>query len=166
MFVMGTSDESESGATALDLVAATDGEVAAVRGGGAARDDATGTRGSAFTARAVAATSPPLALRDPESLGLAEPRVMDARVLVAADVDRSSDDVRTQPSRVTEAQPVGAGPDPTTTLVPASSEATLRADVPPRARTMAARLPTRGDAAPRCDDSLARSTNPSIDTFV
>jgi hypothetical protein len=121
----------------------------------------------AWGGRAEAATSPPLAFRA-APLDLAEavvrPPLFEER---AVSLDgRSSDDFRIHPSRETFAHPVGALPEATATVVPASSEATLFAVVAPRARTTAARLPTRGDALPRCADKRARSTKPSIVTLA
>jgi hypothetical protein len=121
----------------------------------------------AWGIRADAATSPPLAFRA-VPLDLAEAvfrrSVLEVR---AVSVDaRSSEDFRIHPSRETFAHPAGALPDATATEVPASSEATLFADVAPRTRTMADRLPTRGDALPRRADRRARSTKPSIVTLA
>jgi hypothetical protein len=70
---------------------------------------------------------------------------------------RSSEAFRIQPSRVTFAHPVGALPPDNETVVPASSDATLRAVLAPRVRTTADRVPTRGEALPRCADRRDRS---------
>ena len=176
MFDVGTSVESESG-DADDLVATADlvtatavgVEVPASRafGSGELTRAADGSAGF-FTAALLGddATSPPLALRDEAAVLAAGRRDGDdARATSAAD-GRSSADCNTQPSREMRAQPVGASPVRTTTDVPASSDATLRADVAARDRTTALRLPTRVDEARRFDERRARSTNPSMDTLA
>jgi hypothetical protein len=113
------------------------------------------------------ATSPALALRA-ELFDFAD-AVVRLSVLGerAVSVDaRSSEDLRIHPSRETLAQPAGALLDDNATVVPASSDARLRAVLAPFARTTADRLPTRGDDLPRCAVSRDRSTKPSIETFA
>jgi hypothetical protein len=177
MFDVGTSVESDSGddddlVAAADLVTATavGVEVAASRafGSGELPRAADGSAGF-FTAALLVgddATSPALALRDEAAvLAVGRRDGDDARATSAAD-GRSSADCNTQPSREMRTQPVGASPVRTTTDVPASSDATLRADVAPRDRTTALRLPTRVDEARRSGERRVRSTNPSIDTLA
>jgi hypothetical protein len=105
------------------------------------------------------ATSPALDLWA-DVLGFADAEVRrSALELRAVSADpRSREDFRIQPSRVTFAQPVGALPLENATVVPASSDATLRAVLAPRARRIAERLPTRGEALPRCAERRDRST--------
>jgi hypothetical protein len=112
------------------------------------------------------ATSPALALRAASrDLGVdVRPSPAELRAVSAA--ARSSEDFRTQPSRETFAHPAGALPVDTDTLVPASSDATLRAVLAPRARSTAERFPTRGADLPRCAESRDRSTKPSIEIFA
>jgi hypothetical protein len=113
------------------------------------------------------ATSPALALRaEPFDFADAAARLSVLEERAVSVEARFSDDFRIQPSRETLAQPAGALAVDNATAVPASSDATLRAELAPLARTTADRFPTRGDALPRCEDSRDRSTKPSIEIFA
>jgi hypothetical protein len=164
MFVVGTSDESNRAATA-EVDGATGGREDVAVGGVAGRV------GTTFGAVEVGdATSPPLAFRSaallfPFVVATARRESGDFRPASEA-VERSSDAFKIQPSRVTLTHPLGALAPLTATLVPALSDATLRADAVPFDRTTAARLPMRGDVDPRCAEIRERSTKPSRETLA
>jgi hypothetical protein len=159
MLAVGTSVESPSD------VDADAGAAAGLVGGAGAAVATVATRLVGETGDD--ATSPALAFR-PTLTGFFTAAVRRSGVGLRATADplRSSEDFRTHPSRETLAQPVGAEPDASDTAVPASSDARPRPELAARDRTTADRLPTRGDAFPRCADSRARSTKPSIVTFA
>jgi hypothetical protein len=112
------------------------------------------------------ATSPALALREAAE-GLGASTFVDLAFVDAtrfgtdlsstvAVFSRSSDDLSTQPSRDTRTHPGGAPAVATTTVVPASSDATLRPVSRAFARTTVGRFPTRVADRPFCTESRAR----------
>ena len=144
MFDVGVRVESLSG-LAAETAAGTAGRTRATAtlafGGGA-------TGLVAAPGLVADATSPALVFRaEPVACPAA---TLFATALVAAVVaPRSSDVLSTQPSRETRTHPAGASPAVNDTVVPASSDATLRAAATPRARSIAGFLPTRSAAVLR-----------------
>jgi hypothetical protein len=151
---------------------------AAATGGGAegrAGDDVAAA--ATFALAGVGdATSPALAFRE-ETEGPAAAAFVDLGMVDAtrfgtdlsssvAVFSRSSDDFNTQPWRDTRTHPDGAATVATATVVPASSDATLRPVSSAFARTTAGRFPTRVVDRPFWTDSRARWTKPSIDTIA
>ena len=167
MLEVGISVESESGDRLAGLVAARGGVAS-----GTARAEAFGEVVAAggvvtvFRGGGEEATSPALDLRDEPAPAEVGPREGCVDFTTLVDGVRSSADCSTQPSRETRTHPAGASPVFTDTDVPASRDAMLRLEVAPRDRMTAARFPTWEEEPRRSAESLARSTNPSIDTLA